>query len=58
MTLEYIREQFPEHGDEVKPDSVNYDMLIGDDYAVPTMEEGEEQAPVIETWYKGHPMIS
>ncbi len=56
-TLEYIREQFPEHGDEVKPDSVNYDMLIGDDYAVPTMEEGEEQALVIETWYKGHPMI-
>lgn len=56
-TLEYIREEFGESGMEVMPDSVNYDMLIGDEYAVPTMEEGEEQALVIETWYKGHPMI-
>jgi len=56
-TLEYIKEEFPEHGGKVMPDTVRYDMLIGDEIPMETSESGEEQALIVETWYKGRPII-
>lgn len=56
-TLEYIREEFEEYGKDVMPDTVRHDMLVGDEIPMETSESGEEQALVVETWYKGRPMI-
>ena len=56
-TLEYIKEEFEEYGEEVTPDTVNPDMLVGEGVPMETSESGEEQALVVETWYKGSPLI-
>lgn len=56
-SLEYIREHYPERGHLVDPDALRSDMLIGEDDTDVTGWSGEEQALLVETWYKGEPLI-
>ncbi len=57
-TIEYIKENYPEYGHLVQPDIVNSDFLIsGDDTDQESMEANEEQVLLVETWYKGRPLI-
>ncbi len=56
-TLEHVQEEFTEHGKDVMPDMLNYEMLVGDEAPMETTESGEQQALVVETWYKGSPLI-
>ena len=57
VTLEYIREHYPERGGQVREDVVNADMLIGEYDEETASGSNEEQALLVETWYIGEPMI-
>ncbi len=54
-TQEYIKEKFDV---EVDQDIVDEDLIIGEEQGTLALtEEGENRALLVETWYKGEPMI-
>lgn len=55
-TLEEIRENYPEHGQRVQADVVSGDMLVGKEPSEETADANDEQALLVETWYKGEPL--
>ena len=55
FTQEYVEEKW---GVDVPPDMLRSDMLVGDDGVSEYHEEtGESRVLVVETWYKGKPLI-
>jgi hypothetical protein len=54
-TIEYIQDYYPDA--KVFPDMINYDMLVGEDDIITGGEANEDQVLVIETWYKGKPLV-
>ncbi len=53
-TQEYIKETY---GVEVEPDVVSDDMILNEDLTSPVYERGEDEALLVETWYKGEPLF-
>jgi len=55
-TQEYIKEKFDVEVDE---DLIDDSLIIGDELGtLTTAEEGEGRALLVETWYKGEPLIT
>lgn len=56
-TIEYVEEEFPENADYIQPDALRHDMFVGDEMITEASESGEQQVLIVETWYKGEPLI-
>lgn len=56
VTLEYIRERWPEAGKKVQGETVNTDYL-GDNTDQGTLGDDAEQVLLVATWYKGAPLL-
>jgi len=56
VTQEYVKERW---GKDVQADIIKDEMTIGDEITaqIPT-DTGEEQVLLVETWYKGEPLIT
>ena len=57
VPLEYIRERYPEYGELVHEESIDDSMLVGEDDDDSDGESRIGQAVLIETWYRGRPLI-
>jgi len=54
-TQEYVKSKYGVH---VPADTVREDMLIGDEErSTGPLERGEEEVLLVETWYKGRPLV-
>lgn len=56
-TIEDIKENYPDVANKITPDILRDDMLIGYELDGESYEANEEQILVVETWYKGEPLI-
>lgn len=55
-TIEDVEETWPD-AQGITPDSVSSDIMVDEDLEYTTAETVEDQVLVVETWYKGSPMI-
>jgi hypothetical protein len=56
-TLEYIRDAYPDFGANVMSSDISSELIIGEDDNGELYERDEDQALLVETWYKGEPLI-
>lgn len=56
-TVESLQEMFPDRKSAIQSQPISNDMLIGDDEEILTEENIEDQALLVETWYKGEPLF-
>lgn len=56
-TIEELIERYPHVKSKITADIVNRDMLIGDESEDGSYESQEDLILVVETWYKGEPLI-
>lgn len=57
VTLESLRDMFPDTGEYVQSDVIGADMLIGMNRVDMPFEATQDQALLVETWYKGKPLV-
>ncbi|MFA6911118.1 MAG: hypothetical protein WCQ59_08350, partial [Candidatus Cloacimonadaceae bacterium] len=55
-TLEDVEETWPE-AKNIAPDSISDDILVSDSLEYSSAEASEDQVLVVDTWYRGVPMI-
>jgi len=55
-TLEDVEETWPE-AKNIAPDSISDDILVSDSLEYSSAETSEDQVLVVDTWYRGVPMI-
>jgi hypothetical protein len=55
-TLEDVEETWPD-AEGIAPDSISDDILVDDDLEFTSAETTEDQVLVVDTWYRGRPMI-
>ena len=55
-TIEDVEETWPD-AQGITPDSISSDIVVNEDLEYTTAETAEDQVLVVETWYKGSPLI-
>lgn len=57
VTLDYIRDKYPEWGDTASAELVNAEYVTSDENTLSDMSEGEDRILLVQTWVIGRPRI-
>lgn len=57
VTLEHIREKYPEYGHLAGSEVMDLSLVSSDERVVPPATEGDDRILLVETWYIGRPLI-